>query len=410
MLCKELSEVGTKQALVVRLASRIVDKARKKDRGKENNQSNNRREGRVDTDLDLQYIALEKSLKQIVQVTMENVVNDFRKCMQCVDEYKHWAKKKINKPRDQFEYDEWCRVGRVDKREDWNIATEIKNSSDEEIMNAYFKITSTSIANTTTVSASTILNLTLFQPVYPTFGLNMTLSYRNVMPDQSLYQQQYRSQGYSEMYGNSRLFRQSRNPGVVCFICEEQGHIAWDCPQKNMAEEQMLFSKGMKLLVQMKVLRQIEFIGDELEWVEQELERLMKMQAVKLIYKGRRDQRFETIEPGFQKNILFRRLGRIVEDDQEKLREVVPLYSSAIWPILVTVDFSKIMRALIGLWRSQGIYCRNHINDVWQLGANKAKDLWIDNKFGKRNIRVPEEKVEKMQKELNKKWSVLKGF
>ncbi|CAG8805500.1 2464_t:CDS:2, partial [Gigaspora rosea] len=38
--------------------------------------------------------------------TMEKVVNDFRKCMQSVDEYKHWAKEKINKSRDQFEYDE----------------------------------------------------------------------------------------------------------------------------------------------------------------------------------------------------------------------------------------------------------------------------------------------------------------
>ncbi|CAG8656799.1 20877_t:CDS:2, partial [Gigaspora rosea] len=120
MLCKELSEVGTKQALVVRLASRIKNF----DRSKTTDGGAGVQGFSV---LDLQYIALEKSLKQIVQ--------------------------------------------------------------------------------------------------------------------------QYRSQGYSEMYGNSRLFRQSRNPGVVCFICEEQGHIAWDCPQKNdsMAEEQMLFSKGMKL-------------------------------------------------------------------------------------------------------------------------------------------------------------------
>ncbi|RIB00392.1 hypothetical protein C2G38_2234439 [Gigaspora rosea] len=177
----------------------------------------------------------------------------------------------------------------------------------------------------------------------------MTLSYRNVMPDQSSYQQQYRSQGYSRLYGNSRFFRQSRNPGVVCFICEEQGHIAWDCPQKKsgqpfriirkvlergyktcgisdgMAEEQVLLPKGMKSLVQMKVLRQIKFIGDKLEWVEQELERLMKMQAVKLIYEGKK-----------RPKVLLKRvwLGRIVEDDQEKLvdniiqsKKWIPLYS-----------------------------------------------------------------------------------
>ncbi|RIB00393.1 hypothetical protein C2G38_2234440 [Gigaspora rosea] len=70
---KELSEVGTKKELVVRLASRIVDKAREKDRGKENNLSNNRSkttDGGVGVQgfsvPDLQYIALEKSLKQTV--------------------------------------------------------------------------------------------------------------------------------------------------------------------------------------------------------------------------------------------------------------------------------------------------------------------------------------------------------
>ncbi|RIB09488.1 hypothetical protein C2G38_2251351 [Gigaspora rosea] len=165
MLCKdkELSEVGTKKELVDRLASRIVDKAREKDRGKKNNRSKNRQEGRVDTDLgfaireenfdrrsettdgdagvqgfsvpDLQYIAIEKSLEKMVQATMEKVVNDFRKCMQSVDEYKYWAKEKMNKPRDQFEYDEWCRIGRVAKRKGWNMAAEIKDSSDEDPMN-----------------------------------------------------------------------------------------------------------------------------------------------------------------------------------------------------------------------------------------------------------------------------------
>ncbi|CAG8454425.1 10419_t:CDS:2, partial [Gigaspora rosea] len=37
------------------------------------------------------------------------------------------------------------------------------------------------------------------------------------------------SQGSSGIYGNNRFYRQSRNPGIVCFICEEKGHIAWDC-------------------------------------------------------------------------------------------------------------------------------------------------------------------------------------
>ncbi|RIB00391.1 hypothetical protein C2G38_2234438 [Gigaspora rosea] len=69
------------------------------------------------------------------------------------------------------------------------------------------------------------------------------------------------------------------------------------------------------------------------------------------------------------------------------------------------------MRALIGLWRSQGIYCRNHFNNVWVSCASKEELLQMREEIIRVNLEecglVPEEKVEKMQKELNKKWRVL---
>ncbi|CAG8648598.1 18518_t:CDS:2 [Gigaspora margarita] len=58
---------------------------------------------------DLRYVMLKRVLGKTVQTTMEKVIGDFRKCVQLVqsiDEYKYWPKEKMNKSRDQFEYDE----------------------------------------------------------------------------------------------------------------------------------------------------------------------------------------------------------------------------------------------------------------------------------------------------------------
>ncbi|CAG8840974.1 11770_t:CDS:2, partial [Gigaspora margarita] len=212
-----------------------------------------------------------------------------------VDEYKYWPKEKMNKPRDQFEYDEWCRVGRyldnavigqnweavakareivatrafmlrVAKREGWSVAAEIRDSSDDDPMDAYFqdKLISArqlaknkrskvenSAGTSGTVVASLLVgfgnlatnqtvqwpvfqqpiqqqfqpvqsslapNLTPFQSIQPTFGLNVTPGYGNVMPDQSPYQQQYR----------------------------KRGHIAWDCPQKKSGQSFRRAESGRK--------------------------------------------------------------------------------------------------------------------------------------------------------------------
>ncbi|CAG8822822.1 24967_t:CDS:1, partial [Gigaspora margarita] len=145
MLCKGegLSDIGAKKELVDKLASRIVDKAKERDRGEENSWSKDVREGRVDIDSDftvregnfdrrsetsdggagirgfstpdLRYVTLERALGKTVQATMEKVIGDFSKCVQpvqSVGEYKYWPKEEMNKPRDQFEYNEWCKIGR----------------------------------------------------------------------------------------------------------------------------------------------------------------------------------------------------------------------------------------------------------------------------------------------------------
>ncbi|CAG8563168.1 12105_t:CDS:2, partial [Gigaspora rosea] len=231
--------------LVDRLASRIVDKAREKDRGKKNNRSKNRQEGRVDTDLgfaireenfdrrsettdgdagvqgfsvpDLQYIAIEKSLEKMVQATMEKVVNDFRKI--------------------------------------WKFGYELDST-----------IASTSIANTKTVSASTIWFSTELDTVL-TSSSNLWFKY------------------------DPELQKLDSLSSVVCFICEEQGHIAWDCPQKKsgqpfhraiendgMARERdIAFFKRHEIVSTNEGAETDRVYGNKLEWVERELERLMKM-------------------------------------------------------------------------------------------------------------------------------------
>lgn len=57
--------------------------------------------------------------------------------------------------------------------------------------------------------------------------------------------------------------------------------------------------------------------------------------------------------------------------------KVVLLHSSPVWPVSVAVDFLKIMRALIGSWRSWGIYCGNHIDDIWVGCVSKEELLRI---------------------------------
>lgn len=79
-------------------------------------------------------------------------------------------------------------------------------------------------------------NMVSFQPVQSAFASNVAPAYGNMVPNQNSYQQSFGSQGSSRSYGNNRFYRQGRNPGIVCFICEERGHIAWDCPQKKSGQ------------------------------------------------------------------------------------------------------------------------------------------------------------------------------
>ncbi|CAG8820685.1 33959_t:CDS:2, partial [Gigaspora margarita] len=200
-------------------------------------------------------------------------------------ENKYWPKEKMNKPRDQFEYDEWCRVGkcldnalinrdwegvlkarevvatrafmlRVAKREGWSVASEIRDSSDEDPMDVYFqdKLASarqlaknkrpkvgSSMGSPVSVLTGLLVgfgnvatnqvlpwpvfqqpvqqqfqpvqsglppNLLPLQPVQSGFMQNMPQAYSNTVPNQNLYQQSYGSQGSSRPYGYNRFSRQ----------------------------------------------------------------------------------------------------------------------------------------------------------------------------------------------------------
>lgn len=79
-------------------------------------------------------------------------------------------------------------------------------------------------------------NLLPLQPVQSRFMQNMPQAYSNTVPNQNPYQQSYGSQGSSRPYSYNRFSRQGKIPGIVCFICEERGHIAWDCPQKKFGQ------------------------------------------------------------------------------------------------------------------------------------------------------------------------------
>ncbi|CAG8495244.1 16920_t:CDS:2 [Gigaspora margarita] len=187
---------------------------------------------------DLQYIALERLLEKTIQATMEKVVNDIKKSVQAtqnIDENKYWPKEKINKPRDQFEYDEVVAtrtfILRVAKREGWG-ASEIRDSSDEDPMDVYFqdKLASarqlaknkrpkvgSSIGSPVLVLTGLLVgfvqsglppNLLPLQPVQSGFMQNMPQAYSNTVPNQNLYQQSYGSQGSSRPYGYNRFSRQ----------------------------------------------------------------------------------------------------------------------------------------------------------------------------------------------------------
>ncbi|CAG8487198.1 13839_t:CDS:2 [Cetraspora pellucida] len=109
---EDLSEKGVKKDLVERLVDRVLSKAKGKDKVVDDTQAENVDEMRMDRtfgnadgfgyegtdeiryrgyggymDFNQQYVAFERSIKKTMQAMME-------------------------KPRDQFEYDEWCKVSK----------------------------------------------------------------------------------------------------------------------------------------------------------------------------------------------------------------------------------------------------------------------------------------------------------
>ncbi|CAG8566091.1 12638_t:CDS:2 [Cetraspora pellucida] len=211
---------------------------------------------------------------------------------------KYWPKEKLGKARDQFEYDEWCKAGRfldnalrsrnwdliikardvvatrafmlrVASKEGWNIAAGIRDPLDDDPMEAYFQERlanarqvaknkqprlgnkpemGTTFTGWSTGGGNAPLNQPMqwppFQPVQQ-FGFNPSVGpYNNVGSEQGPYQRWYRSQDdpWNRSGVNQSGFRMNaqerkvRNLEIVCFICEEKGHIAWNCPQKRSGQ------------------------------------------------------------------------------------------------------------------------------------------------------------------------------
>ncbi|CAG8755560.1 1656_t:CDS:2, partial [Cetraspora pellucida] len=297
-------------------------------------------------DFDQQYVALEKSIKKMMKAMLGKVVDEIRKSIQPVhnmEENKYWIKEKMNEARDQFEYNEWCKVGkyidsailsndwdmiskarevvvtrafvlRIMNHEGWNIAAEIEDKSSDDPMEALFHDKLTRVA---ALAPNQGIQWPLIQPFQP------VQLYQPVQSLQSGFSpgvgpffsgnKLWVSQQNQRSYNPSRPVRQNRSAGVVCFICEERGHITWDCPQKKMNqsfrgreytersktkgkeggrksywqssvtywEEKIkpaavvimwlkdkvpLFVKDVKTLVQMEVLKQFRLTKDELDW------------------------------------------------------------------------------------------------------------------------------------------------
>ncbi|RIB25720.1 hypothetical protein C2G38_2138637 [Gigaspora rosea] len=199
LLCngEGLSEAGAKQDLIERLAERVVNKSKRKERTDDSGQSNNvwrendiglgsrvfeknfEKGTRVDEGYartqewgssDLQFLALERSFKKSIQATLEKAVGEIKRSVQVmhsVEESKYWPREKFGKASDKFEYDEWCKVGRlidsalvnrdwgmIEKvrdvaatraftlrvaKKDWNMVAGIRDPLDDDPMEVFFQ-------------------------------------------------------------------------------------------------------------------------------------------------------------------------------------------------------------------------------------------------------------------------------
>ncbi|CAG8446014.1 4009_t:CDS:1 [Cetraspora pellucida] len=338
VLCQAegLSEVGAKKELVERLVGRVVSKAKGKGRVEGCSQDRDfwdermslesedvvrdtvekRTENEANTEVqndslsDSRYIVLEKSLEKTVQATLGKALEDFKRCVQSVysvEDDRYWPKEKLNKPRDQFEYDEWCKLGRyldnsliskewdfvvkardvaatrafmlrVANKEGWNVAAGIKDPANDDPMEAYFheklanarqsarnkrpRWESKTLSSGPAMTAmpigfgNPVSNQALLwaqqpfqqfqQPFQSGLGPGGGPSYNNMTSAQGLCQRPYDDQGNSwgrsgSFSDNLRQYVPDKFPrrnraNVVCFICEERGHIAWDCPQKKSGQ------------------------------------------------------------------------------------------------------------------------------------------------------------------------------
>ncbi|RIB02128.1 hypothetical protein C2G38_2228679 [Gigaspora rosea] len=200
LLCngEGLSEVEVKWDLVERLAGRVVSKSKRKVRIDDDGQGNNiwgennvdfggsffekgfEKRSKVNErnakmqdwgNSDLQFLALEQSLKKSIQATLEKAVGEIKRSVQVMqdgEESRYWPREKFGKARDQFEYDEWYKVGRildnalvnrdwemigkardvaatraftlrVAKKEGWYVAAGIRDLLDDNPMKVFFQ-------------------------------------------------------------------------------------------------------------------------------------------------------------------------------------------------------------------------------------------------------------------------------
>lgn len=162
---------------------------------------------------------------------------------------------------------------RVAKKEGWNVAAGIKDLLEDDPMEVFFQEKLASARQSarnnrprrdekSEMLGASFLNMFggmtpnpmmqwsipgqqyFQQSGQPNFASGRMPTYGNIISYPNTYQFRYEyqrrpwsrlwaTQSSPRSYIPNSPRRWGGNPGIVCFICEKRGHIAWDCPQKR---------------------------------------------------------------------------------------------------------------------------------------------------------------------------------
>ncbi|CAG8493783.1 3833_t:CDS:2, partial [Cetraspora pellucida] len=98
------------------------------------------------------FLSLERSLEKSLQATLIKAMEEMKSSLQLAgnrDEDKFWPEVKMDRPRDQFEYNEWRKIGReldeallsksLEPIEGWDVASALKDPASEDPLEASLK-------------------------------------------------------------------------------------------------------------------------------------------------------------------------------------------------------------------------------------------------------------------------------